>query len=133
MLSVVTILCIFGKTTYNIILINVLRCFNIFFSTAEEVKKKLNSLRTYYNKELKKKKSGAGTAELYVSGWTYYDALDAFLKSQVLPSRTLLNMVSITQPYNNKCYVDLNHVPLPVYLAIGYEMIQEFLSDFPCL
>lgn len=54
MLSVVTILCIFGKTTYNIILINVLRCFNIFFSTAEEVKKKLNSLRTYYNKELKK-------------------------------------------------------------------------------
>lgn len=69
------------------------------FSTAEEVKRKFNSLRTYYNKELKKvqssKKSGTGTGELYISGWIYYDALDAFLKHQVLPRRTLSNMVSI--------------------------------------
>lgn len=68
-------------------------------STAEEVKRKFNSLRTYYNKELKKvqssKKSGTGTGELYISGWIYYDALDVFLKHQVLPRRTLSNMVSI--------------------------------------
>ena len=60
-----------------------LNCFNILFCTAEEVKKKFNSLRTYYNKELKKvqssKKSGTGTGELYISGWIYYDAFVVFL------------------------------------------------------
>lgn len=64
------------------------------------MKKKLNSLRTYYNKEKRKvqasKKSGTGTEELYISKWTYYDALDEFLKHQVLPRKTVSNMVSIT-------------------------------------
>lgn len=64
------------------------------------MRKKLNSLRTYYNKEKRKveasKKSGAATEELYVSKWTYYDTLDQFLQNQALPRKSVSNMVSIT-------------------------------------
>ncbi|CAK1585835.1 unnamed protein product [Parnassius mnemosyne] len=49
-------------------------------STREDVKKKLNALRTNFRKELKKihksKSSGKGTDEVYVpSAWTYYELL----------------------------------------------------------
>ncbi|CAK1600119.1 unnamed protein product [Parnassius mnemosyne] len=49
-------------------------------STREDLKKKLNALRTNFRKELKKihksKSSGKGTDEVYVpSAWTYYELL----------------------------------------------------------
>ena len=69
---------------------------------AEEVKKKWNRLGTYYSKEHKKVKasikSGAGTINVYISSWVYYDALDAFLKDQIMPRKSLSNLVSMLCP-----------------------------------
>lgn len=61
-------------------------------STREDVKKKINSLRTNFRKELKKihksKSSGKGTDEVYVpSAWTYYELL--FLSNDEQPVRQL--------------------------------------------
>ncbi|XP_050671407.1 uncharacterized protein LOC126969869 [Leptidea sinapis] len=71
-------------------------------STREDVKKKLNSLRTNFRKELKtvfqSKASGKGTDELYVpSSWTYYELL--FLKNdeQPIPLRQRDNIDRETQ------------------------------------
>ena len=69
---------------------------------AEEVKKKWNRLPTYYSKEHKKEKasikSGAGTVDVYISSWVYYDALDAFLKDQIMKRKSLSNLVSMLWP-----------------------------------
>ncbi|XP_077288652.1 uncharacterized protein LOC143913024 isoform X2 [Arctopsyche grandis] len=58
--------------------------------TAEEVKKKIEYLRTYYCKEKKKtiKKNGAGTDETYQSPWFAYDNM-SFLSDSTAPRDTI--------------------------------------------
>ncbi|XP_073493849.1 uncharacterized protein [Phyllobates terribilis] len=61
----------------------------------ELVKRKIQSLRTVYKKELnrveKSKKSGTGTDEVYVPTLWYYDLL-AFTRDQELPRRMVCTM-----------------------------------------
>jgi len=65
-------------------------------ATKEDVKKKLNALRTNFRKELKKvidsETSGAGGEYVYESSLWYYDAM-LFLRGQETPapSRSLLD------------------------------------------
>ena len=58
-------------------------------ATKEDVKKKLNALRTNFRKELKKvidsEKSGAGIENVYESSLWYYDAM-MFLRDQETPA-----------------------------------------------
>ena len=60
---------------------------------------KLANLRSYYTKELKKEndsnKSGAGTDDVYKSSWSQFKTLDAFLRTQVVPRKSITNMVII--------------------------------------
>ncbi len=59
--------------------------------TREDVKKKINSYRTNYRKELKKvqdsERSGAGTEQLYEPTLWYFQAL-AFLNDQEMPAKS---------------------------------------------
>ncbi|KAK9872912.1 hypothetical protein WA026_021763 [Henosepilachna vigintioctopunctata] len=61
-------------------------------ATTDDVKKKFNSLRTNFRKELKKikdsKKSGAGAEEIYQSTLWYFDAM-SFLVDQETPSDSI--------------------------------------------
>ena len=60
---------------------------------------KLANLRSYYTKELKKEndsnKSGAGTDDVYKSSRSHFKTLDAFLRTQVVPRKSITNMVII--------------------------------------
>lgn len=66
-------------------------------ATTEDLKKKFNSLRTNFRKELKKikdsRKSGAGTEDLYESTLWYFDAM-SFLVDQETPSESITTIDS---------------------------------------
>ena len=69
---------------------------------AREVNRKLNNLRTQFNNELRKtrkRKSGQGSAELYVSKWGWFNVLQ-FLLSSSKCAETQSNYVSTTFYFN---------------------------------
>lgn len=63
--------------------------------SAEEVKKKITSLRTQYSAEhqkvLSSAKSGAGTNNVYTPKWSFYNRLH-FLADHITPRRSLSNL-----------------------------------------
>ena len=73
-----------------------LRSFILFLEA--DVKSNINSLRTYYtrelNKELKSKKSGAGRNDIVESKWPHFKSL-LFLRDSIIPRKTTSNLVSI--------------------------------------
>ena len=69
----------------------------LFFSSENEVKSKINTLRTYYSKELAKTKksgkSGAGRDDVYESKWPHFKYL-GFLRDTFKPRKTTSSLVS---------------------------------------
>ena len=63
--------------------------------TKENILKKMNGLRTYYNAQRSKvaitMESGTSTDSVHKVKWQFYDRLD-FLRDQVTPRRTLCNI-----------------------------------------
>ena len=63
--------------------------------TSDDLLKKMNSLRTYYNAKRNKEKAsrstGKGADEIYDSVWQYYESLQ-FLNDNVAPRSTHSNM-----------------------------------------
>ncbi|KAJ8020136.1 hypothetical protein HOLleu_42010 [Holothuria leucospilota] len=94
-------------------------------ATLEELKKKLNILRTNFRSELRKVersvKSGAGTEDLYVSSLWYFDAL-LFLRDQETTARSRSSIVvqegnqedngDKEEPYQNDTTQDEDSVEL---------------------
>lgn len=87
-------------------------------ATKEDVKRKFNSLRTNFRKELKKisqsEKSGAGTDDVYETSLWYYDAM-IFLQDQEMPesSRTSLSNaseVAVQDNVNELVSVFMQHI-----------------------
>ncbi|XP_039609702.1 uncharacterized protein LOC120529710 [Polypterus senegalus] len=65
-----------------------------------EVNKKLMNLRTYYSKELAKVKKSrvraGGSGEVYRSQWPFFDHMDLFLSTQVVPRKsTVLELMEV--------------------------------------
>ena len=79
----------------SVLLPLLIKCFIILFYTAEEDKRELTTAKSKGKKT--SMKSGAGTLDIYISSWVYYDTLDAFLKDQVVPRKSLSNLVGILQ------------------------------------
>ncbi|XP_057291927.1 uncharacterized protein LOC130614516 [Hydractinia symbiolongicarpus] len=61
-----------------------------------DVKRKINTLRSYYSKELQKSipKSGAGRDEIYESKWPYFQCM-AFLLDTIIPRKTTSSLASV--------------------------------------
>ncbi|XP_055905120.1 uncharacterized protein LOC129940710 [Eupeodes corollae] len=74
-----------------------------FSCSEDEIKRKLHNLRNQMSQELKKskkRKSGAGTDELYSSKWPYFRALQ-FLIPFLTPSETISNLNKETNCKND--------------------------------
>ena len=69
----------------------------LFIFPENEVKTKINSLRTYYSKEVaktkKSSKSGNGLNDAYESKWPYFNSL-SFLRDTVVPRKLASNIVN---------------------------------------
>lgn len=69
---------------------------DFFEMTEQDVKAKINALRTYCSKELVKlkasKKSGAGTDETFISKWPHFNSLN-FLRDTIKPRKTTSSLV----------------------------------------
>ena len=87
-----------------------------------DVKGKINTLRSYYSKELKKQsqsqKSGAGRDDIYQSKWPYFQSL-RFLQDTVKSRPTLSTIVS-----------SFNKFFLPWNLPSGVEIFTIIFSYF---
>ncbi|KAL5012219.1 hypothetical protein ScPMuIL_010770 [Solemya velum] len=63
--------------------------------SGEQILAKLRNLRSYYSRELsrlnKLKRSRSGTNNVYVSRWKYFQTLDTFLRSQIIPRKSAIN------------------------------------------
>ena len=73
--------------------------------TAEQINKKLTTLKSYYCKERGKltssKKSGAGADQVYTVKWKYFSHLD-FLNDHITPHSTISTFsASFPSDYNN--------------------------------
>ncbi len=70
---------------------------------------KINTLRTYYSKELVKgkqtNKSGDGTEEAYVSKWPFYTSL-SFVRDTIRPRKT----TSLVSCFNYKIAFAMNRI-----------------------
>ena len=66
------------------------------FFLENEVKKKINTLRSYYSTELAKSnpKSGAGRDEIQESKWAHFNLL-SFLRDTITPRKSISSLVSI--------------------------------------
>lgn len=72
--------------------------FNIL---VDEINTRLKHMRSYTRELAKFKasvKSGASADEIYKSKWAYFETLDAFLRSQITPRKSMTNLVSF-RPY----------------------------------
>lgn len=70
----------------------------MFSTTTEEVNRKLHNLKGQFNQELtklKKKKSGSGTNEIYVSNWRYFNALSFLLQGKEYQRNATDTLVSL--------------------------------------
>ena len=73
---------------------------NILFDLllVADVKAKINSLRTYFSRELTKesttsRRSGSGRDEVFKSKWPYFQSLE-FLRDSIAPRKTTSSLVS---------------------------------------
>ena len=75
----------------------------IFSYSENEVKAKINILRTYYSKELAKeknsKKSGA-SGDIYESKWPHFKSL-SFIRDTVKPRNTTSTLVSKNKSFKH--------------------------------
>ena len=65
----------------------------MFFDTADEVQRKIKSIRTQYGRERQKvvkRKSGDGLNDVYISKWPHFDKLQ-FLADFVTAKRSVSN------------------------------------------
>ena len=72
------------------------------------MKAKINSLRTYFSKEIVKMKNGKngnGSDRVYQSKWPYFNSL-SFLRSTVVPRKSILNIVSDKYWYSDQSLCD---------------------------
>lgn len=118
---------IYKQIVFNFLLHKFIGCFFFLtFLTVDDINDKLKHVRSYYARELakvtKSKKSGAGTAEVYKSKLAYFDTLDAFLRPQITPRKSVTNLVSLVFISTSS-----KQVPLPIYLAIGVEIVFKFI------
>lgn len=76
-------------------------------ATKDDLKKKLNSMRTCFRRELKKlsdsQKSGAGADDVYEPSLWYFDAL-IFLKDQETPAPSKTTILEETQQVSDRLY-----------------------------
>ena len=66
----------------------------ILILSETEINKKLRSVRTQFSREfakVKKRKTGTGTVEVYISKWTHFEKL-MFLKDFVIPKSSTSNL-----------------------------------------
>ena len=99
---------------------------NVFFHLESEVK--INTLRTYYSKDLVKlkvnNKSGAGTDKLCVLQWPHFQSLN-FLRDTIKPRKTISSLVSI---------IFLRKLVLPRYATCNtIKIFTKLLSHFFCI
>ncbi|XP_061168962.1 uncharacterized protein LOC133178232 [Saccostrea echinata] len=73
--------------------------------TVTQINCKLQSLRCYYAKELKKmrssKKSGSGISDIYTSKWPFFATLDSFLREQITPRQSMSTLDISNTSQNN--------------------------------
>lgn len=90
-----------------------------------EVKAKINTLRTYFSKELAKskdKRSGAGTDDIYESKWPYFKSM-LFLTDIIKPRKTTSSLVGTK--INSLC-----KFLLPWYSPCSIKKLAETISNF---
>ena len=66
----------------------------ILILSETEINKKLRSVRTQFSREfakVKKRKTGTGIDEVYISKWTHFEKL-MFLKDFVIPKSSTSNL-----------------------------------------
>lgn len=92
----------------------------IYLSLETEVNKKLRSVRTQFGREfakVKKKKTGTGADEVYISKWVHFEKL-MFLKDFVILKNSTSNL-EVSIKYVNIVSIDnileliLYHIILP--------------------
>ncbi|XP_073955695.1 uncharacterized protein [Choristoneura fumiferana] len=73
----------------------------IFSTIPEEIVRKLHNLKAQFSQEvtkLKKKKSGSGTNEIYVSHWRYFKALSFLLQGKEYQGNTTDTLTDPSTP-----------------------------------